>query len=112
MRKILYVLLVSTIVFWGVFSYAEWTTDKDSALAELLQERIMLERNIQDFIKAGHTELTTTKILKYLDEKEKQLLLNALVDEKVVTQTLKQAEADAVSDNIDTAITSLNSLKE
>jgi len=112
MRKILYVLLVSTIVFWGFYSYAEWTTDKDKALSELLQERVLLERSTQDFIKAGYKELTATKMLKYLDDKERQLLLNELVDEKVSKEQKEITDSEISTTEKESLILDLEALKE
>ncbi len=103
-------LLVTSIVF------AEWTTDKDKALLELLVERQKVveqsAKTVQEFGYTSDQDFVVAMLLTYLTKEQKQDLLNKLVDQKVAYNIKRKAEADRISSVSTSDNTNLNLLKE
>ena len=61
-----------------------WTPDKNELLYQMLKERYSVEGNLTD-LKQWNLARNWTKIIdKFVTDKEKQLILNDLIDDKVI----------------------------
>lgn len=89
-----------------------WTPEKNVLLYQMIKERFGVESNINDIKQWGITTTWTAIFDKYITEKQKQSILNDLIEDKIAFIDKSVVDHTSTTDALNSLKSTLLSDKE